>query len=203
MRTLKTLYIFVVFVFFSMPLSANPVPGKPAPKFTSITTSGETISLAALKGETIVLEWTNHECPYVRKHYSSGNMQRTQRTLTEEGVIWVSIISSAPELQGYVSAEEANTLSASRGSYTTYTILDSDGSIGRLYGAKTTPQMFLINKSGNIDYMGAIDDRPSSRAESLVGATNYLLKAWEELRLGQGVTLKSTKPYGCSVKYAE
>ncbi len=179
----------------------GPVPGKPAPDFTGTLTSGESITLSELKGKPVMLEWTNHECPYVRKHYSSGNMQRTQRALTEEGVTWISIISSAPGKQGFVDADEAERLSVSRGTYNDMLVLDPKGEIGRLYGAKTTPQMFLIDAAGILQYMGAIDDRPSSRASSLDEATNYALQAWMQLKAGEAVTPNSTKPYGCSVKY--
>lgn len=179
----------------------GPMPGKPAPDFSGLLTTGETVTLSDLKGKPVILEWTNHDCPYVRKHYSSGNMQRTQRAMTEDGVTWISIISSAPGKQGYVDAEEAEDLSTSRGAYNDMLVLDPSGEIGRLYGAKTTPQMFLIDADGILQYMGAIDNRPSTRKSSLEGATNYALQAWEQLKSGKAVTPSSTKPYGCSVKY--
>jgi len=182
-------------------LADGPAPGKPAPDFTGMLTSGKRITLSDLRGKPVMLEWTNHECPYVRKHYSSGNMQRTQRALTEEGVTWISIISSAPGKQGYVEAEEAEKLSVSRGTYNDMLVLDPSGEIGRLYGAKTTPQMFLIDADGVLQYMGAIDDRPSSRESSLEGATNHALQAWAQLKAGEAITPNSTQPYGCSVKY--
>jgi len=179
----------------------GPAPGKPAPDFTGRLTNGETVTLSDLRGKPVMLEWTNHDCPYVRKHYGSGNMQRTQRALTEGGVTWISIISSAPGKQGYVSAAEADQLSQSRGTYNDMLILDPSGEIGRLYGAKTTPQMFLIDAEGILQYMGAIDDRPSARSSSLEGATNYALQAWAQLKAGNEVSPDSTQPYGCSVKY--
>lgn len=196
--------IFATIIAISMSaagLAEGPAPGRPAPDFTGNLTTGESITLSDLRGKPVMLEWTNHECPYVKKHYSSGNMQRTQRTLTEEGVTWVSIISSAPGKQGYVETEEADQLSVSRGTYNDMLILDPSGDIGRLYGAKTTPQMFLIDADGVVQYMGAIDDRPSARASSLEGATNYALQAWAQMKAGEAVTPNSTKPYGCSVKY--
>ncbi len=182
---------------------ALPEPGKAAPFFSGMTSAGTEISLSDFKGKTVVLEWTNHDCPYVKKHYNTGNMQRTQRSLTEDGAVWISVISSAEGTQGYVSAEEANTLTATRGAYADHVILDPSGEVGRLYSARTTPQMFLINKDGIVEYMGAIDDKPSTRAQTVKEATNYLLAAWTELKAGEDVSLKSTKPYGCSVKYAE
>jgi peroxiredoxin len=181
---------------------AAPVPDKMAPDFTGETTGGEKVTLSDLRGKPVVLEWTNHECPYVRKHYESGNMQQTQRTVTEQGATWISIISSAPGEQGYVSPAEADRLTASRGVYANMVILDPDGTIGRLYDAKTTPQMVLIDEEGVVRYMGAIDDKPSARPSSLEGAKNYLLAAWGAYSGGEEIADKSTKPYGCSVKYA-
>ncbi|SDD67856.1 redoxin domain-containing protein [Kordiimonas lacus] len=181
----------------------GPTPGKPAPDFTGVLTTGETVTLSDLRGKPVMLEWTNHDCPYVRKHYSSGNMQQTQRALTEAGVIWISVISSAPGKQGHVTAAEADQLSESRGTYNDMLVLDPSGEIGRLYDAKTTPQMFLIDTEGTLQYMGAIDDRPSTRASSLEGASNYALQAWQQLAAGEAVTPNSTQPYGCSVKYGK
>jgi len=184
-------------------VAAEPVVGKEAPLFEGITSGGESISLESLRGKPVMLEWTNHDCPYVRKHYESGNMQRTQERLTKDGVTWISIISSAPGEQGYVSAEQANALSQNRGVYADYVVLDPEGTIGRKYNAKTTPHMFLIDADGVLQYMGAIDDKPSARASSLEGATNYALAAWQSLKAGEPIEETSTKPYGCSVKYAE
>jgi len=180
---------------------AGPEVGKPAPEFTGITSEGKTVSLADYAGKPVVLEWTNHLCPYVRKHYESGNMQKQQRQLTEEGAVWISIISSAPGKQGHVTAEEANELSASRGVYADMVVFDASGDIGRLYDAKTTPQMFLIAEDQTIRYMGAIDDKPSARKASLEGARNYLLEAWEAHKVGELAENTNTKPYGCTVKY--
>lgn len=182
---------------------ASPEPGKPAPDFTGTTSNGETITLSDLKGKPVVLEWTNHQCPYVVKHYRSGNMQKTQRAVTEAGAFWITIVSSAEGKQGYVTAEEANDLTTSRGSYTDHVILDPSGEIGRLYDARTTPQMFLINEEGTLEYMGAIDDQPSTRAETIAVANNYLLASWGEFKEGKSVSNQSTKPYGCSVKYSD
>lgn len=202
-----TLYRAFVLLFSSLWLTtaviASPEPGKKAPDFIATTSNGKTITLSQFIGKPVVLEWTNHQCPYVVKHYRSGNMQKTQRKATEEGAIWISIISSAPGLQGHVSAEKANELTARRGSYASYIVLDPEGTIGRQYEARTTPHMFLINAQGTIEYMGAIDDKPSSRLETVDTATNYLLQAWEQHHAGQDVTRPSTKPYGCSVKYSD
>ncbi|NVJ99058.1 MAG: redoxin domain-containing protein [Alphaproteobacteria bacterium] len=197
--------ITIVFLLaFSIALRAagNPLaPSDMAPNFTAMTSTDSPFELENFRGQWVVFEWTNHECPYVRKHYSSGNMQKTQRLITEDGGIWVSIISSAPGKQGYVTPEEANQLTASRGVYADMILLDPSGEIGRLYMAKTTPQMFLINPAGYIEYMGAIDDKPSSRQASLTGAKNYVLNAWEAAKAGKEINPKVTKPYGCTVKY--
>lgn len=192
---------FAVTVFWAFSGTATPINGQLAPEFTGKTMTGEVISLEQYRGKPVVLEWTNHECPYVRKHYRSGNMQRTQRKLTEEGVTWISIVSSAPGKQGYVDADEAQRLTATRGSYADVVLLDPEGKIGRLYEAKTTPHMFLIDEDGMLLYQGAIDDKPSANPKSLDGAENYLLSAWTETSEGQTVSKAQTKPYGCSIKY--
>ena len=199
----KAALAFVIYVVFPfLYVSADtPVVGKPAPAFTAIDSNGHTVHLSDYLGQPVMLEWTNHECPYVKKHYDSGNMQRTQRALTEDGVVWLSIISSAPEKQGYVSAEEANHLTASRGAYASSVLLDPTGAVGTAYEAKTTPHMFLIDEKGILQYMGAIDDKPSARKSSLEGATNYALAAWESLKNAEPIKVTSSKPYGCSVKY--
>lgn len=181
----------------------KPVNNQPAPAFSGLTMQGETISLSDFRGKPVVLEWTNHECPYVKKHYGSGNMQKTQRALTEAGAVWISIISSAPGEQGHVTAADALRLTAERGVYADHVVLDPDGTIGRLYEAKTTPHMFLINQDGVLEYQGAIDDKPSANPRSLEGATNHVLAAWGDFAGGNDIAVAQTKPYGCSVKYAQ
>lgn len=181
--------------------SAYPELNSPAPAFSLMDMNGDEVSLSDFAGQKIVLEWTNHDCPYVRKHYQSGNMQRTQRAVTEAGGVWLSIISSAPGTQGYVSAAEAQALTATRGVYATTVLFDPTGEVGHLYDARTTPQMVLIDEAGHVRYQGAIDDKPSARPSSLEGAKNYLLAAWKDLASGRDVGEQQTKPYGCSVKY--
>lgn len=195
-------FSLILFVMLNAPLvHAEPEIGQNAPDFIGVDSHGQQVHLSDFKGQPLVLEWTNHLCPYVRKHYESGNMQRLQRQLTEAGATWISIISSAPGKQGHVTASEANQLTASRGVYADRIILDTDGVIGRTYDAKTTPQMVLIDEAGVIRYMGAIDDKPSSRKSTLKGARNYLLEAWQALKAGETIKLPVTKPYGCTVKY--
>ncbi|WP_247119594.1 redoxin domain-containing protein [Kordiimonas marina] len=200
MRFFKICFLFLC-AGWSVAAAAEPVPGKAAPAFTGTDSKGQKISLSDFRGKRVVLEWTNKDCPYVRKHYSSGNMQRLQRALTEDGAVWLSVISSAPGKQGFLTPEEADDVAAREGSYADHIILDPDGVIGRAYGASTTPHMFIIDTDGTLRYMGAIDDRPSTRQASLNGATNYVMKAWTAVKAGQPVNPTSTKPYGCSVKY--
>lgn len=198
---IKAFISAVAIMFATVSAFAAPVNGELAPAFTGLTMNGKTISLADFKGKPVVLEWTNHECPYVGKHYNSGNMQKTQRALTEDGVVWISIASSAPGKHGYITAELAKELTVSRGSYTDYFILDPEGTIGRLYNAKTTPHMFLINEEGILVYQGAIDDIPSASARSLAKATNLVLAAWNEMKTGQPISEPDTSAYGCAIKY--
>ena len=180
---------------------AAPVVGQPAPVFTAVDSNGVSHSLAAFKGKTVVLEWTNNECPYTRKHYESGNMQRLQQEATALGVVWLSVISSAPGKQGYVKGPEANALTASRGAHPTAVLLDPTGAVGRLYEAQTTPHMFVVDKTGVLRYMGAIDDHPTASPASLAGARNYVREALAAVASGKAVAVASTEPYGCSIKY--
>lgn len=198
----KLLISIAVILIATLSAVAVPEVGKTAPQFSGLTSEGATISLADFKGKPVILEWTNHQCPYVKKHYESGNMQRLQRQMTEEGAVWISIISSAEGKQGYVEAAEANQLTASRGVYADMVVLDPSGEIGRLYDAKTTPQMFLIAEDQTIRYMGAIDDKPSARKSTLKDAKNYLVEAWTAFKNGELAENTATKPYGCTVKYS-
>lgn len=183
------------------PAGAAPRIGAPAPLFTGTDTTGAKISLADLRGKIVVLEWTNDGCPFVRKHYGSGNMQALQKEATSSGVVWLSIISSAPGKQGYAGAARADELTRSRGAHPSHVLLDPSGTIGRLYGAKTTPHMFIIDPEGRLVYMGGIDDIPSTRVEDIPRAHNYVRTALAELRAGKPISHPVTRPYGCSVKY--
>ncbi len=176
--------------------------GKPAPEFTAKDTNGKDVKLSDLKGKIVVLEWTNPECPYVVKHYETKNMQALQEELTKGGdVAWITISSSAKGKQGHMTPEQANAYIAAQGSKETARILDEDGTIGKLYAAKTTPHMFVVNKDGVLAYAGAIDDNDSFKHDTVKGAKNFVRTAVEELKAGKAVTTASTKPYGCSVKY--
>jgi peroxiredoxin len=174
---------------------------RPAPDFTGVDSNGNTHTLSQFRGKTVVLEWTNHDCPYVRKHYSSGNMQALQKAATGEGIVWLSIISSARGKQGHVSGDHANTLTTQRTASPTAVILDETGDIGRLYGAKTTPHMYIVNSEGTLVYMGGIDNIPSSNPADIARATNYVDVALQALAAGKPISDNVTRPYGCSVKY--
>ena len=180
---------------------ANVEIGKVAPDFTAKDTKGETVTLSALKDDLVVLEWTNHDCPFVKKFYSQGDMQAIQKDYTAKGVKWVRIISSAPGKQGHVSDQEANEIATKKGAMATHTIRDESGEIGRLFGAKTTPHMFVIDKAGKLAYMGAMDDERSASADDIKDATPHLANALDDLLAGTAVQVASSQPYGCSVKY--
>ncbi|MGD8206793.1 MAG: thioredoxin family protein [Thiohalocapsa sp.] len=188
-------------MLFGQAAIAGPQVGRPAPPFTGTDTSGKTWSLAELKGGPVILEWTNHDCPYVVKHYGAGNMQALQKEAAESGYVWLSVISSAPGKQGYVSPEKADALTASREAAPTAVLLDPDGHIGRAYGARTTPHMFVIDAEGILVYMGGIDNRATTDPDDIVGADNYVRLAIKDLDAGDDVQTPVTAPYGRSVKY--
>jgi peroxiredoxin len=181
--------------------TAAPIIGKPAPAFTATDSNGKSHTLSDFKGKTVVLEWTNDGCPYVKKHYGSGNMQRLQQEITAAGGVWLSIISSAPGKQGHANGAEANQLTAKHKAQPTAVLLDPTGAIGRAYEAQTTPHMFVIDPTGNVRYMGAIDDQPSTEAATIALARNYVREAFKAVSTGAKVAETATDPYGCSVKY--
>lgn len=185
-----------------LPVRAEAVIDKPAPAFTAATADGKTLDLASLRGKTVVLEWTNHDCPFVRKHYESGNIPRLQKEATAKGVVWLQVISSAPGQQGHVDGPAAIKLNAGRGAAPTHILLDPSGKVGKLYGAQVTPHMYVIGPDGVVIYKGGIDSIPSSRVEDIPKATHYVQEALAELAAGKKITNPSTRPYGCSIKYA-
>ncbi|MEM1271925.1 MAG: thioredoxin family protein, partial [Bacteroidota bacterium] len=166
-------------------------------------TGGTEHALEDFRGQTVILEWLNYDCPYVGKYYNAGNMQALQQQYTDEGAVWLSIVSSAPGEQGYFEPEAMDARTAQEGGVGTAVLIDADGEVGRLYGAKTTPQMFVISPEGRVVYNGAIDDKPSTNPASLDGAVNYLVQAMEALAAGRDADPARTEPYGCSVKYAD
>ncbi|MDB5970921.1 MAG: thioredoxin family protein [Hydrocarboniphaga sp.] len=175
--------------------------GALAPDFQVAGADGQTHSLSDYRGRFVVLEWTNAECPFVRKHYSSGNMQSLQQEAARDGTVWLTIISSAPGQQGYVDAAEALRLTEKRKALPTAVLLDEQGTAGHLYDAKTTPQMFVIDPKGTLIYAGAIDSTPGTDPTDIATSKNYVKLALSEARAGKPVTEAVTKPYGCSVKY--
>jgi alkyl hydroperoxide reductase subunit AhpC len=183
-------------------LSAAKV-GEAAPEFTGTASNGKTFHLSDYRGKFVVLEWHNNGCPFVGKQYNSGNMQRLQKQWTGQGVTWFTILSSAPGQQGYVTAMEENDYLAKMQAAPTAALLDPAGVIGHLYGAKTSPQMVVINPQGVVIYDGAIDDKPTTDLNDVPGATNYVSLALAQAMAGKPVETPATRPYGCSVKYGD
>ena len=194
---------FLIF-YFSQFLSSFVENEDNAPEFKLSDSYGNKISLSSFIGKKVVLEWTNHGCPYVAKHYETGNMQSTQEFAKEEGIIWLSIISSAPGTQGYVSSDEANVLTITRKASPSHVLFDPTGEVGRIYDAKTTPHMYIINEEGLMKYQGAIDDAGGRgfMSRDLLKAKNYVKESLKEMNTGEEISSPVTKPYGCSVKYA-
>lgn len=176
--------------------------GAAAPGFSVVDSAGRTRTLDEFAGKTVVLEWTNHDCPYVKKHYATGNMQALQREATAGGVAWLTVISSAPGKQGHVTAAAANQLTISRNAAPTAVLLDESGAVGRLYAARTTPHMYVIGPDRKLVYQGGIDDRNSSDHATVQGARNYVREALAAVRAGRAPETASAPPYGCSIKYA-
>jgi AhpC/TSA family len=176
-------------------------PGAPAPGFTAPDISGRMVNLGQYAGQIVILEWTNNGCPFVQKHYDSANMQTLQRRYTQGGVIWLTIASSAPGEEGYVTPAAAKADLARWQAAPTDYLLDPDGMVGHLYDARATPHMVVIDRGGRIAYMGAIDDTPSTRLADVKTAKNYLVAALDEIAAGKPVTVASTRAYGCSIKY--
>jgi peroxiredoxin len=200
---IKTLFITCGLLAMMTGLgSAEVEVGKVSPNFSLPDTNGRTHSLADLKGKYVVLEWYQPDCPFVRKHYNSGNMQALQREYTAKGVAWLSIDSSAPGEEGNYPAAKLNEFAAKDGAARTALLLDPDGKVGRLYGAKTTPDMYIIDPRGTLVYRGAIDNKRSTDLDDVKTATNYVRAALDAALAGKPVSTTATQPYGCSVKYA-
>ena len=180
---------------------AAAIIGKAAPPIELKNSNGKTVRLDSFRGKYVVLEWVNFQCPFVGKQYGSGNMQRLQKAYTEKGVVWLTICSSAKGKQGYMTETGARQLAKERGAVPTHMLLDPTGTVGREYGAKTTPHMFVIDPKGILVYNGAIDDKPSTDRADVPGATNYVVAALDQSMAGREVETPATQPYGCSVKY--
>ncbi|MGA1191063.1 MAG: thioredoxin family protein [Bdellovibrionota bacterium] len=195
--------IIISFLFLIVPSTGytDTRIGAPAPLFVGEDALGNTHDLKDYRGKIVVLEWTNPECPYVVKHYETGNMQRLQKQYTERGVIWLTVNSSAMNKQGNMSSEQAQSYISEKGAAPSAYLIDSSGTIGKMYGAKTTPHMFIVNSAGELAYTGAIDDNSSSRHSSIEGAQNYVAEALDALLESKPIQTASTRAYGCSVKY--
>jgi peroxiredoxin len=185
----------------AVPAVDEPQVGQPAPDFSAIDSQGRMRHLADYRGKVVVLEWTNADCPFTRKHYESGNMQSLQSLARDHGIVWLSVISSAPGQQGYVDGSAADQLSKSRHAVPAAVLLDPSGSVGRLYHAKTTPHMFVIDGQGELRYMGGIDSIATTDASDIPKAEPYLKEAMLAVVDNQPVAHPVTRPYGCSVKY--
>jgi hypothetical protein len=196
--------ILVAVMLCAVPLLiAAAKVGDAAPEFTATASTGKTVRLTDYRGKYVVLEWHNNGCPYVGKHYNSGNMQRLQKHWTSQGVVWFTVLSSAPGKQGYVTAGEENDYLTKEQAAPTAALLDPTGEIGHLYDAKTSPQMVVISPQGVVIYSGAIDDKPTTDLQDVQGATNYVSLALEQSMSGKPVQTPATRPYGCSVKYRD
>lgn len=182
-------------------LHAAPAIGSDAPSFSLSDSDGKKHTLAEHKGKYVVLEWTNPQCPFVKKHYGSGNMQKLQAEYTKKGVVWLSIDSSAKGHEGYLTPEQAKEWQATAKTASTALLLDADGKVGREYGAKTTPEMYIINPEGKLVYSGAIDSIPSADPSDVTKASNYVKAGLDSALSGKPIETAATKSYGCSVKY--
>ena len=182
------------------PVFANAVVGQAAPQFTAVDTNGMTHDLSKLKGKYVVLEWVNPGCPFVKKHYE-GNMQSTQQNAISKGALWFAINSTAQGQTDYKSPADMAAWMQGEKAAATATLMDSDGKVGRAYGAKTTPHMYIIDPKGTLIYAGAIDSKPTAKVEDIKTATNYVQVALEEAQSGKAVSNATTQAYGCSVKY--
>jgi hypothetical protein len=182
---------------------AQATVGQSAPAFTAMDTAGKPVSLADFKGKHIVLEWTNPGCPYVKKHYDGGNMPVTQKAATGQGVVWLSINTTAKSHSDYLAPNDLVAWQKAKGAVPSRTLMDSDGKLGRAYGARTTPHMYIVDPAGKLVYAGGIDSIPSSNAADIVKATNYVNQALGEALAGKPISQPVTRAYGCSVKYAE
>jgi peroxiredoxin len=187
----------------SAEIASAPTPGAMAPDFTLVDTNGQEHTLSDLRGQTVVLEWLNYDCPYVGKHYGGGNMPALQQQAIADGVVWLSVVSSAPGEQGYFEPAEMNARTEREGGRQSAVLLDPTGEVGRSYDAQTSPHMFVIDADGRVVYNGAIDDRPTTDLADLEGATNYVVPAIAAAQAGQPADPATTQPYGCSVKYAD
>ena len=183
--------------------AAAQIVSRPAPDFRLVDANGKPVSLSDFRGKTVVLEWNNPGCPFVKKHYGSGNLQKAQAAAAKDGVVWLTINSGAPGKQGHLSGAEARSMLAQAGARPSAYLLDPAGAVGRAYDAKTTPHMYVVNKAGTLVYAGGIDDKPTANPADVNGARNHVLAALSELKAGKAVSVTTSRPYGCAVKYKD
>lgn len=200
-RTTAVAFLLAAFLAPCAPASAAAAVGEAAPDFTLKDVQGAPHTLSGLKGKWVVLEWVNYDCPFVRKHYGSGNMPKLQKTYTGKGVTWLSVNSSAPGKQGNFTSAEIQERAKGFGAAFSAYLVDADGSVGRAYGAKTTPHIFVIDPAGKLVYAGGIDDKPSTDVADIATAKNFVSAALDEALAGKPITVSTSTPYGCSVKY--
>lgn len=201
MKTWLSLAAAVALASLGNAALAQAVVGQPAPAFSATDVHGKSVALADFKGRHVVLEWVNPGCPYVQKHYNAANMQATQKAATDQGVVWLAINTTARDHVDYKAPADMAAWMKTHKAAATTTLMDSDGTIGRAYGARTTPHMYIVNPAGTLVYVGAIDSRPTASAADIAGATNHVKVALAETLAGKPVSVASTRPYGCSVKY--
>ncbi len=187
--------------FAAFAAHAAPSVGQPAPDFTLKDASGKTVKLSDFRGKHVVLEWTNPGCPYVRKHYDSGNMPATQKEAVGKGVVWLAINSTEKSAYDYLEPAKLVAWMQQRQSQPSATLMDEEGTAGKAYGARTTPHMYIVNPQGQLIYAGGIDSIPSSNPEDIKKATNYVRQGLGEALAGKPLTAATTRPYGCSIKY--
>ena len=202
-RTFSRTLVVGALLAAALPALASVSVGQAAPAFSATDTAGKTISLADYKGKTVVLEWVNPGCPYVQKHYNSANMPATQKSATAKGVVWLAVNSTHTGASDYMAPAALAGWMKDKGGAPTATLMDSDGKIGRAYGARTTPHMYVIDPAGKLVYVGAIDSKPSANPADIKTATNYVNQALGESLAGKPVSEASTRAYGCSVKYSD
>lgn len=199
---MKKLLALSILSFAATGAFAQAVVGQPAPNFTATDTSGKTVSLADFKGKHVVLEWVNPGCPYVVKHYGSQNMQGTQKEATAKGVVWLAVNSTSQDASDYKAPAAMAQWMASQKAAATTTLMDADGKVGRAYGARTTPHMYIVDPKGTLVYAGGIDNKATSNPADIATATNHVKVALNEALAGKPISQATTRPYGCSVKYA-
>lgn len=202
MKPLLIVSLFAATFATAAPASAAATVGQPAPAFSVTDTSGKTVSLADFKGKHVVLEWVNPGCPFVQKHYNAANMQATQKDAAAKGVVWLAINSTASDAGDYLKPAEMAAWMTQQKAAATATLMDTDGKVGRAYGARTTPHMYIVDPAGKLVYAGAIDNKPSSNPADIPSSTNHVKAALSEALAGKPVSQASTRPYGCSIKYS-